>query len=118
MKYAMLIYGDDSTWVDLPDEEKATLRAEEMPQWISLFEELSKADPNVSGHELDGRGTARVVQVRDGERIVTDGPFAETKEIVGGVFLIDLPDLDEAIRLAALIPTAKHGSVEIRPLTE
>ena len=59
MKYAMLIYGDDSTWVDLPDEEKATLRAEEMPQWISLFEELSKADPNVSGHELDGRGTAR-----------------------------------------------------------
>ena len=118
MKYAMLIYGDDSAWVDLPDEEKATLRAEEMPQWNSLFEELSKADPSVSGHELDGRRTARVVQVRDGERIVTDGPFAETKEIVGGVFLIDLPDLDEAIRLAALIPTAKHGSVEIRPLTE
>ena len=118
MKYALLIYGDDSAWADLPEEEKATLRAEEMPQWISLFEELSKADPKVSGHELDGRGTARVVQVRDGERIVTDGPFAETKEIVGGVFLIDLPDLDEAIRLAALIPTAKHGSVEIRPLTE
>ena len=118
MRYALLIYGDDSAWVDLPAEEKAALRAGEMPQWISLFEELSKADPDVSGHELDGRGTARVVQVRDGERIVTDGPFAETKEIVGGVFLIDLPDLDEAIRLAALIPTAKHGSVEIRPLTE
>ena len=118
MKYALLIYGDDSAWVDLPDEEKATLRAQEMPPWISLFEELSKADPNVSGHELDGRRTARVIQVRNGERIVTDGPFAETKEIVGGMFLIDLPDLDEAIRLAALIPTAKHGSVEIRPLTE
>jgi len=118
VKYALLIHGDDSAWVDLPDEEKAALRAAEMPQWSSLFEELSKADPGVSGYELDGRSTARVVQVRDGERIVTDGPFAETKEIVGGVFLVDLPDLDEAIRLAALIPTAKHGSIEIRPLQE
>jgi hypothetical protein len=118
VKYAVLIYGDDSAWVDLPDEEKAKLRAEEMPQWVSLFEELGKADPNVSGHELDGRDTAKVVRVRDGERVVTDGPFAETKEILGGVFLIDLPDLDEAIRLASLIPTSKHGSVEIRPLVE
>ncbi len=118
MKYALLIYGDDSQWVDLPDEEKAVLRAEEMPRWISLFEELQKADPNVSGHELDARGTAKVVRVRNGERLVTDGPFAETKEVVGGVFVIDLPDLDEAIRLAALIPTAEHGSLEIRPIVE
>ena len=106
MKYAMLIYGDDSTWVDLPEAERAALRAEEMPQWISLFEELGKADPNVSGKELDGRSTAKVVRVRDGERLVTDGPFAETKEILGGVFLVDLPDLDEAIRLAALVPVS------------
>ena len=116
MKYAMLIYGDDSEWVDLPEEDKAKLRADEMPQWVALFEELGKADPNVSGYELDGRYTAKVVRVRDGERIVTDGPFAETKEIVGGVFLIDLPDLDEAIRIAGLVPTAKHGSLEIRPI--
>ena len=60
MKYALLSYGDDSAWVDLPDDEKAALRAEEMPQWISLFEELGKADPNVSGKELDGRDTAKV----------------------------------------------------------
>jgi len=116
VKYALLIYGDDSEWVDLPDEEKARLRSEEMPQWVALFEELGKADPSVSGYELDGRYTAKVVRVRDGERIVTDGPFAETKEIVGGVFLMDLPDLDEAIRIAALVPTAKHGSLEIRPI--
>ena len=118
MKYAMLIYGDDSQWVDLADEEKAKLRAEEMPRWVALFGELQKADPNVSGHELDGRNTAKVVRVRDGERIVTDGPFAETKEVVGGVFLVDLPDLDEAIRLAALVPVAEYGSLEIRPIVE
>lgn len=118
MNYALLIYGDDSAWVDLPDEEKMALRADEMPQWNSLFEELGKADPNVTGKELGGRYTAKVVQVRDGERIVTDGPFAETKEILGGVFLTDLPDLDEAIRLAALIPAAKHGSIEIRPVLQ
>ncbi len=114
----MLIYGDDSQWVDLPDEERAKLRAEEMPRWVALFEELQKADPGVSGHELDGRNTAKVVRVRDGERIVTDGPFAETKEIVGGVFLADLPDLDEAIRLAAKIPVAETGSIEIRPVVQ
>ncbi len=118
MNYALLIYGDDSAWVDLPDEERAVLRAAEMPQWLSLFEELGKADPNVSGKELDGRSTAKVVRVRDGERLVTDGPFAETKEILGGVFLTDLPDLDEAIRLAALIPSARHGCVEIRPVLQ
>ena len=118
MQYALLIYGDDSEWVDLPDEEKMARRAEEMPEWIALFPELEKSDPNVTGKELDGRKTAKVVQVRDGERIVTDGPFAETKEILGWLFLMDLPDLDEAIRLAALIPSAKHGSIEIRPVLQ
>jgi len=118
MKYALLIYGDDSQWVDLPDEEKAKLRAEEMPRWGALFEELRKADPDVAGYELDGRRTAKVVRVRDGERIVTDGPFAETKEIVGGAFVIELPDLDEAIRLAAQVPAADHGSLEIRPIVQ
>jgi hypothetical protein len=117
VKYAMLIYDDDSAWSHLPEEEKARLRADEMPKWVALFEELGKADPNVSGKELDGRSTARVVRVRDGERIVTDGPFAETKEVLGGAFVIDLPDLDEAIRLAALIPAAANtGAVEIRPI--
>ena len=119
MKYALLIYDDDSAWIDLPSDEKARLRAEEMPAWLSLFEELGKADPDVSGKELSSRHTARVVRVRDGERIVTDGPFAETKEILGGVFLTDLPDLDEAIRLASLIPAARGaGAIEIRPVLQ
>jgi hypothetical protein len=119
VKYAMLIYDDDSTWADLPDDERAALRAEEMPKWVALFEELGKADPNVSGFELDSRRTGKVVRVRDDERLVTDGPFPETKEIIGGVFLVDLPDLDEAIRLAALVPAAAgSGAIEIRPIVE
>jgi hypothetical protein len=118
MKYALLIYADDSEWIDLPTEERQRLRAEVMPRWISLFEELEKADPDVSGHELDEKDSSKVVRVRDGERIVTDGPFAETKEAIGGLFLMDLPDLDEAIRLASLIPTAEHGSIEIRPILQ
>jgi hypothetical protein len=118
MRYALLIYGDQSSWAGLSDEEKARARAEEMPRWISAMEELSKADPGLTGYELDEGGTAKVVRVRDGERLVTDGPFAETKEILGGAFVVDLPDLDEAIRLASLVPTADHGSLEIRPIVE
>ena len=119
MKYALLIYDDDSAWIDLPSEEQAALRAAEMPKWVALFEELGKADANVAGKELDARHTAKVVRVRNGERLVTDGPFAETKEVLGGVFLVDLPDLDEAIRLSALIPAAADtGAIEIRPVAQ
>jgi hypothetical protein len=118
MKYALLIYGDQASWADLPDDEKARLRAEQMPRWISVMEELGKADPNMTGYELEAGDTAKVVRVRDGERIVTDGPFAETKEIIGGLFVVDLPDLDEAIRLASLVPAADNGSLEIRPIVE
>lgn len=117
MRYALLVYDDDSAWSDLPAEEKARLRAAEMPRWEALFGELAKADPAVSGHELAAGRDAKVVRVRDGERIVTDGPYAETKEALGGLFLIDLPDLDEAIRLAGLVPAAEAtGAIEIRPL--
>lgn len=116
MKYAMLVYSDQSSWEGLSDEEAARLRTESMPRWITLFEEMGKADPNVTGKELEGASEAKVVRVVDGETIVTDGPFAETKEQLGGVFVTELPDLDEAIRLAALVPAADYGTLEIRPL--
>jgi hypothetical protein len=116
MKYAMLVYSDQSSWAELSDEESARLRAESMPRWITLFEEMGKADPNVTGKELAASSRAKVVRVVDGETIVTDGPFAETKEQLGGIFVADLPDLDEAIRLAALVPAADYGTLEIRPL--
>ena len=118
MKYALLIYADPSSGTDMPPEEATTARAESMPQWYSLFEELGKADGAATGFELEGATDAKVVRVRDGQTIVTDGPFAETKELIGGVFLADLPDLDEAIRIAALVPAAEYGSLEIRPIID
>src|SRR5262245_13488903 len=118
MKYALLVYSDQSAWGDLTDEEKEQRREESMPGWQASFEEIAKSDPNWTGRELTAAVTAKTVRVRDGQTVVTDGPFAETKELVGGAFFVDLPDLDEAIRVAALIPAATHGSMEIRPIVE
>jgi len=116
MKYAMLIYSDQSAWQSLSEEESARQRAESMPRWIALFEEIGKADPNVIGRELASATEAKVVRVVNGQTVVTDGPYAETKEQLGGVFVTELADLDEAIRLAALVPAAEYGTLEIRPL--
>jgi hypothetical protein len=118
MKFALLVYGDQSAWAELDGEEAARLREESMPRWLALFEEMGKADPGVEGRELSAASEAKVVRVVDGERIVTDGPFAETKEQIGGLFVTTLPDLDEAIRIAALVPAAETGSLEIRPIVE
>ena len=118
MKYALLIYTDQTAWADMTPGEAAMARAESLPRWYSLFEELGKADPTANGFELEGAPDAKVVRVRDGRTIVTDGPFAETKELIGGAFIADLPDLDEAIRIAALVPAAEYGSLEIRPVVD
>lgn len=118
MLYALLVYTDQSPWADLSDDEAAAQRAQVMPRWIAAFEEIGKADPNMRGLELESATEAKVVRIRRGERIVTDGPFAETKELIGGLFLTELPDLDEAIRLASVIPASEYGSIEIRPVIE
>ena len=118
MKYALLIYADQAGWEAMTPDEAAAARAESLPRWYSLFEELGKVDSAANGFELEGASDAKVVRVRDGQTIVTDGPFAETKEQIGGLFLADLPDLDEAIRIAALVPAAEYGSLEIRPIVD
>ena len=118
MRYALLVYSDQSSWEGIDEEEAARRRAESMPRWLTLFEEMGKADPAVEGRELVAASEAKVVRLRDGERVVTDWPFAETKEQIGGIFLTELPDLDEAIRIAGLVPDADYGSLEIRPLVE
>jgi hypothetical protein len=118
VKYALRVYSDQSTWDSYTDEEAARAREESLPKWYACFDELGKADPGMSGVELEAASEAKVVRIRDGQRIVTDGPFAETKELIGGAFFTDLPDLDEAIRLAAIVPAAEYGTLEIRPLVE
>ena len=118
MRYALLIYTDESSWASMTEDERAAGRAESLPLWYTLFEELKKADPNAGGMELEETGEAKVVRIRDGQTVVTDGPYAETKEVIGGVFLLELPDLDEAIRLASLVPAAAYGSLEIRPIVD
>jgi hypothetical protein len=118
VKYALLVYSDQSDWDGISEEEAAERRAESMPRWIRLFEEMGKADPDVGGKELVAAAEAKVVRVVDGETIITDGPFAETKEQIGGLFLTTLPDLDEAIRIASLVPAAEYGSMEVRPIVE
>jgi hypothetical protein len=118
MKYAFLIYDDPSSWESLPPEEAQKLRTQVMPDWEVAMGELAKVDPDFTGYELENRSKAKVVRVRDGERIVTDGPFAETKEQLGGFYILDCDDLDEAIAYARKIPAAEHGSVEVRPVWE
>jgi hypothetical protein len=118
MRYALLIYADQEPWLEMSEEEATKASEESLPRWYALFEELGKADPNMHGKELDDIRTAKTVRVHDGEVFVTDGPFAETKEQIGGLFEVTLPDLDTAIEFAAKIPTAEHGSIEVRPIVE
>jgi hypothetical protein len=118
VNYLLLIYSDPSHWAGMTDEQTKVARAEVMPQWISLFEYLETHATSVAGHELDEPETAKTLRYEDGRAVVTDGPYAETKELIGGVFFVECNDLDEAIDMAARIPSAARGSVEIRPLVD
>ncbi len=121
MKYLLLLNNDGeavNSWRDLSLDEAAKQRAEEMPRWNALFGWAGEQGIELDGLELDDPHKARVVRVRDGETLVSDGPFAETKEQVGGYFLAECKDLDQAIELAQRVPVATTGSVEIRPIAE
>lgn len=123
MKYAALLTNlaeDAEAWDRMTAEEARAAREQEIPRWEAFFAEHGAAGVVGFGAELDSPSTAKTVRVRDGETIVTDGPFAETKEQIGGFYLIDCKDLDEAIEIAAKIPAAKdgYGCVEVRPIWE
>jgi hypothetical protein len=118
VKYALMVYSENDHDRSLTPEQTAALREESMPRWVALFEHLGAVDPGASGTELDDHRAAKTVRVRDGQRLVTDGPFTETKEQIGGVFITTLPDLDAAIDIASRIPAAEYGTVEVRPLVE
>jgi hypothetical protein len=114
MKYMLTIYGDPSEWDGATPEEGAQL----MAAYEALDRELQEAGALLGGEALQRPETATTVRVRDGERLLTDGPFAETREQLGGFYLLECANLDEAIGWAAKIPNAADGSVEVRPVMD
>jgi hypothetical protein len=106
----LLIYGDPS---EAPPEAQSE---EQMQRWFSYTNDLQAAGAMKAGDALQMPDTATTVRVRDGETLLTDGPFAETKEILGGFYLIDVEDLDTALGWAAKMPNIANGSVEVRPV--
>ena len=114
MKYLLLIYNNEQTWNSISEGERQQIYGE----YRKLREELLSSGQFVTGSQLQPISTATTVRVRDGKELVTDGPFAETHEQLGGYFLIEAQNLDEATSIAARIPSAKDGTIEVRPLVE
>ncbi len=112
MKYALLIYADEKPQAEATPEEQK----EVMDAYWAFTNEITERGIMLGGEALSFTETATTVRVRDGETMTTDGPFAETKEALGGFYLIDVADLDEAIAVAAKLPGSWHGSVEVRPV--
>ena len=112
MKYLLLMYADESIGSSLSEEEMQAAAK----TWAALLKEISASGALVSTSGVAPGSSATTVRVRNDKTLITDGPFAETHEQLGGYFLVDCKDLDEAIRWAEKIPTAKYGSIEVRPL--
>ena len=114
MKYLLLICGEEKAWATMPDADRQQL----MAGFRQFTQDIQASGQYVGGSQLQPSTAATSVRVRDGKRLVTDGPFAETREQLGGYYLIDANDLDEAIAIAERIPAACFGTVEIRPVME
>ena len=110
MQYLLLIYGDEKRWASMNEAERSAGIAE----YRAFSNEF--AGSILGSNRLQHTGTARAVRMRDGKKVNTDGPFAETKEQLGGYFLVEAPDIDAAAAIAARIPAARHGCVEVRPI--
>lgn len=108
MKYLALIYGDESRWAGLSQED----REREMGEYLALSQEPF----TVGGNELDAIATATTVRVRGDETLVTDGPFVELKEALGGYYVFECDSIEDACKHAARIPAARHGAIEVRPV--
>jgi hypothetical protein len=114
MKYLLTIYDDESGYADATPEDVQQVMAE----YERFDREAAEAGVMLGGEGLQPSGTATTVRVRDGETLTSDGPFAETREQLGGYYLLDCRDLDEALGWAARIPGAASGAVEVRPVID
>ncbi len=113
-QYMLLIYDDPTTWGGMSEDERNAI----MGEYFAYSEEIDKAGIVVASEALHPIETAKSVRLRDGERLLTDGPFAETREQLGGFYLLECANLDEAIGWAAKIPGASTGCVEVRPVMD
>ena len=111
MRYMMMVYDNEARWTEPTPEEMAKL----MEEFDAFHAEIMERGVLIA-ERLHPTPTATTLRVRDGKRLMTDGPFAETKEQLGGVYVFECKDLDEALDIAARIPTVKTGSIEIRPV--
>lgn len=114
MRYLMLIYGPEWDSSGMSPEQIE----ESMNEWTDYTADLLKRGVSEGGEALEPTNTATTVRVRDGESMTTDGPFAETNEVLGGYYLLNCKDLNEAIEIAARCPGARQGSIEVRPITD
>jgi len=112
MQYLLLIYDQEKLWTTMPEAERNQLFAE----YGKFTSDIKASGHFRAGDALQATHTATTVRVRDGKTAVTDGPFAETREQLGGYYLIEAKDLDEATQIAARIPSARLGSIEVRPV--
>ena len=112
MQYLLMIYDEEKVWEKLPEAERNGLYAE----YGAFTAALQESGALVGANQLQPTGTATTVRVRDGETLVTDGPFAETKEQLGGYYLVDVATEDEALEWASKIPSARYGRIEVRPV--
>jgi hypothetical protein len=108
MEFMALIHADRTGWEDLSEDERQAV--------YKRYMDFSERDEVVGGAELQPTDAATTVRVRDGDRLVTDGPYAEVKEALGGFFLLECDSIDDACRVAAEIPAAERGAVEVRPV--
>ena len=114
MRYALLICADENAIAGMTEEEGTAVLA----KYGQFMEEMNSRGVLQGGERLRPTADATTVRVRDGETLTSDGPFAETKEQIGGFYLVDAKDLDDAIEIAAKIPGAAVGSIEVRPIWE
>jgi hypothetical protein len=114
MKYMLLIYNEEKAWGKFSEAQRQGF----MGEFMKFTQQIQSAGQWLSSSQLQPTSAATSVRVRDGKRLVTDGPFAETREQLGGYYLIEAKDLDEAIAIAARVPSVSAGTVEVRPLVE
>lgn len=112
MQYMLLIYENENEWAAQSESSAAAM----MSEYMQFTQDIAKSGHYKAGAQLQPTTSATTVRIRNGKRQTTDGPFAETREHLGGYYLVDAKDLDEAVALAQRIPAARTGSIEVRPV--